>query len=498
MLKVNLFFQTVCLSTAITGAVRTDRAPPQSIAVIGAGIGGSSSAYFLRQHFGRGVRIDVFESETVGGRLATASINGQDYETGGSTIHPFNLHMKKFAQMLGLQELKLPDDVQAVYDGKEFVFEDSDWFIINIIKLVWRYGFDYLRMKMWVESYMHRFMKIYQFQSGGYSFTTMEKLLYGVGGDEFVRMIKYSIDEALQNVGIGQRFLNEIVTPILRLSSGQSVNINALVGTLSLLQADSDLWRVEGGNKLVCSGLLYSAKVNLIKGEVTSIRTKRRPQHNGELVHLYEVNYIEGSVPGYSLYDIVILAAPLYPGKSQVHFHDIPQPISFHSGRYQQKVVTLVAGCLNASYFGQHDSGPFRPTTITTTAHSDGSILGASVSAPVKPVPSDQPPTCARVWKVLSSEPLAEGELSRLFPSPEAVHESRWFAHPSYSSSDEIPPFVLHDHLYHLNAMEWAASTMEMMAISAKNAALLARHRWYQQLEKIDQDILPQGQKVEL
>lgn len=71
-------------------------------AVIGAGIGGTATAHFLRQHFGPEVRIDVFEKQEVGGRLATVTVNSQAYETGGSIIHSLNLHMQDFMKQLGL------------------------------------------------------------------------------------------------------------------------------------------------------------------------------------------------------------------------------------------------------------------------------------------------------------------------------------------------------------------------------------------------------------
>ena len=38
--------------------------------------------------------------------------------------------------------------------------------------------------------------------------------------------------------------------------------------------------------------------------------------------------------------------------------------------------------------------------------------------------------------------------------------------------------FVLYDNLYYLSAVEWAASAMEMSAISAKNAANMISHKW--------------------
>lgn len=70
-------------------------------AVVGAGIGGSATAHFLRQHFGPEVQVDVFEKGEVGGRLATVTVNHNDYESGGSIIHSLNLHMQEFVKVLG-------------------------------------------------------------------------------------------------------------------------------------------------------------------------------------------------------------------------------------------------------------------------------------------------------------------------------------------------------------------------------------------------------------
>lgn len=75
-------------------------------AVIGGGIGGTAAAYYLRQEFGAGVNIDVFEPGAVGGRLATTKIRDREYETGGAAIHPLNLHMKHFIEKLGKKKTK--------------------------------------------------------------------------------------------------------------------------------------------------------------------------------------------------------------------------------------------------------------------------------------------------------------------------------------------------------------------------------------------------------
>ena len=80
----------------------TERRSTPNIAVIGAGIGGSSSSHFLRELFGSEATIDVFEaSDRIGGRLDTVEIAGKFFESGGSIIHPDNKYMGDFVKLLG-------------------------------------------------------------------------------------------------------------------------------------------------------------------------------------------------------------------------------------------------------------------------------------------------------------------------------------------------------------------------------------------------------------
>lgn len=80
-----------------------DKKPSFNIAIIGSGIGGSSSAYFARKLFGSRANIDVYEaSDRIGGRLGVVEIAGRFYESGGSVIHPKNLYMSSFVRELGM------------------------------------------------------------------------------------------------------------------------------------------------------------------------------------------------------------------------------------------------------------------------------------------------------------------------------------------------------------------------------------------------------------
>ncbi|XP_053320077.1 prenylcysteine oxidase 1 [Spea bombifrons] len=483
------------------GVAQELRFPPNRIAVVGAGIGGSSAAYFLRQKFGKHVQIDLFEKGEVGGRLATVDMEGGQYEAGGSVIHPLNLHMKTFVKELGLSVRAPSDSLVGIHNGEDFVFQESHWFIVNIVKMLWRYGLNFLRMYMWVEDMLDKFMRIYRYQTFDYSFSTTESLLHALGGNDFMTKLNVTVDEALQRAGFSQKFIDEIVTPAMRVNYNQGVKINGFVGAVSLAGTDSGLWSVEGGNKLVCTGLVYSSKAQLIQGTVTSMQEKVRPLKSGGTVKLYELSYETSAGPGLEMYDIVVIATPLNKDVSNISFLGFNPPIHTFSKRYQQTVATFVHGQLNSSFFGCSSPCRFEVSEILTTDNPKLFFSSVGAVSPVKAKSESEASQSAeslKVWKVFSPEPLTKDQLDLLFKSHHAVSEKKWLAYPLYSPPEKMPPVILHDRIYYVNSIELAASAMEMSAISAKNVALLAHHRWYGKDGQIDQEDLTERLKSEL
>ena len=55
------------------------------------------------------------------------------------------------------------------------------------------------------------------------------------------------------------------------------------------------------------------------------------------------------------------------------------------------------------------------------------------------------------------------------------VAERDWYAYPKFAPPEDFAPFQLAKGIYYNNALENAASAMEMSAIAAKNSALLVR-----------------------
>ena len=100
-----LFLPALFLSkqrSTVWAAERNSRSSKPNIAIIGAGIGGSSASHFVRELFGPEATIDVYEaSDRIGGRLNTVEIAGKRFESGGSIIHPKNKYMGDFVKYLG-------------------------------------------------------------------------------------------------------------------------------------------------------------------------------------------------------------------------------------------------------------------------------------------------------------------------------------------------------------------------------------------------------------
>ncbi|KAJ6653265.1 hypothetical protein lerEdw1_009429 [Lerista edwardsae] len=429
------------------------------------------------------------KEERWGGRLATLNMHGQDYEVGGDIIHPKNLHMKRFAEELGLSTLKSGAGLLGVYSGEEVVFKESSCDLWTIVKLLWRYGLDPLRIYAWVQGNLSSFMRIYHHQSRDLAFSTNEGLLYSIGGDKFLQMLNQSMGENLKKDRYSQKFIRELVTPVTRFNYGQGATVNSFAGFASFLGVDSGLWSVEGGNKLVCVGLLSASKAQLISGAVLSVELKTQPKgRSGEPAKLYEVTYLSESGVTTALYDILLIATPLQREIANITFQNFNPPIPEFSRPYHQTVTTLVHGRINTTFFGYRDPSQFDLNNIFTMENPKIFMDSIVIHSPVQKTTAPEPPLSLTIWRVLSHEPLTKEQLSLLFVSYDSVEEKKWQAYPRYSPPEKTPPIILHDRMYYLNGIELTTSAMEISAIAAKNAALLAHHRWYKTLDKVDQE----------
>lgn len=79
----------------------------------------------------------------------------------------------------------------------------------------------------------------------------------------------------------------------------------------------------------------------------------------------------------------------------------------------------------------------------------------------------------ASAYKVFSRQPLTGRQLKAMFA--DIAGEPLvfpWKAYPRFTPPERFSPFDLGNGLYYVNAVETAASAMEMLCVSAKNIAM--------------------------
>ena len=277
---------------------------------------------------------------------------------------------------------------------------------------------------------------------------------------------------------MNKRTVDELVTSAVTVIYDQTCNANAFVAMASLagVQRDS-LWSVLGGNFRVAQDCLKESGAQFHATRVTCV--KKQVNDSGSVMYILT----DSSTSETSVYDAVILAAPLCNCGITFEGFDCPIYTKASMQPYHQTVATFVKGQINPRFFGESSLDENFPLNILTTemVNPDAKTSSHGIALPVDVEEKQlsvfrqclsKDPT--RIWKVFSSEPLLKEDISKLFTSHEKVQENVWTAYPQFSPPEDFSPFVLdNSKLFYINCIEKVASAMEMSMIGAKNCALL-------------------------
>lgn len=246
-----------------------------------------------------------------------------------------------------------------------------------------------------------------------------------------------------------------------------------MTGAVSLAGSQGGLWSVEGGNWKVCDGLLSNSKATVYKNtRITEV--VKTTQGNAE----HPVYTLKGDsqIPD-KQYDIVIVAVPF---EISNYFFDCKDckhwPVPKELGEFWRTVATFVHGQVNMTHFGFLTEDDI-PEVIGTTETPKNYFNSVGMQEPVENR-SNTDPKELPIRKVFSRSDLSTSQLNELFSNVDEVKAVSWLAYPHYTPPEKFWSFVLDDGVFYVNAIEHSASAMEMSAVSAKNAALLA-HQYY-------------------
>lgn len=315
-------------------------------------------------------------------------------------------------------------------------------------------------------------------QENEQAFEQVDELLAAVS-PYLLNLTKKSYIDVLENeFGFSSAFVHEIAQAITLVNYGQSVRIPGFVGLVSFAGSGSELWSVEGGNKQIPIHLAHHSKARIqLNTKVDSITYLSNHQFKLNYINLDqqldELKYHS------SVYDYVILAAPMITG-TEIRFENFTSRNYLLNGifdKYQmhQTVATFVKGTTLKSYSDK--------AVLSCDIDKDGSFFTSfSPLTPINITEQDiesylKNGPNSTVYKLFSNSQLKTHDLYTFFDDIEEVREVIWHAYPEYNRVNlPFPPFKIRAGMYYLNAIEWAASAIEMSLIGGKNVALLVCH----------------------
>eukprot|EP00798_Chlamydomonas_sp_ICE-L_P018393 gene18393-24865_t len=132
---------------------------------------------------------------------------------------------------------------------------------------------------------------------------------------------------------------------------------------------------------------------------------------------------------------------------------------------FQTTATTYVRGTLQKGFFGVAP-GESMPETVFLTEHADSHISSVALKYSGEE---------GHVYKAFSQQPLEPNVLEQLFSAEYSVLSvDDWKAYPKFSPPERFAPFELAPGIFYNNAIENAASAMEMSVIVGVNSAILA------------------------
>ncbi|KAK9356472.1 Prenylcysteine lyase-domain-containing protein [Lipomyces doorenjongii] len=449
----------------------------EKIAIIGAGAGGSSSAYYLQRYSNHSYDITVFEKNFyIGGRSTTINVHDDPrwpVEVGASVFVKVNFNLAAAAREFGLNVQSYDvgkvrgkdglaiEELFGIWDGMKFVFtasSESSW--KSTIKLLYKYGTAPLRAHLLAEKASASFLAFYS--QDDFPFVNLTEISRS---RDLTNITSETTFDYCTGHGLSARYVNDIVQAATIVNYAQNVKqIHALGGFVCL--AVDEALEIEGGNWQIFEKMLQKSGATVRLGtSVSEIDTSTKSSGKWK-ISIADSDKVEE-------FDQVIIAAPYY----QTGIGGVPLRIKDAS--YMTLYVTLFTSTkrLSSTYFGLKPGVPV-PTMICTTLADDD--LAGSHTRPwfnsisiIRYIPERK----EYVYKIFSPSRISPEFLQLIFDKGAEfnwVYEKIWNAYPRLDPISDFSDWkVDNDGIWYLNSIEQFISTMETSSLAGANVAAL-------------------------
>jgi len=412
-----------------------------NLAVIGAGIGGCSAAYFARKYLPYS-KVTVYEIENrIGGRAFTVRGEEMNSEVGAAFFNPTNKTVCDLVKEMGLKVKKLEETMNiAVWNGTEIIFKSSQPMFYTMLKMFTKYKLSVPKLLLKLREANGKIKKLYEKEKPA----EFWELFESVGLDTWYKM---PFDQILVEMGIDRKFIDELITPITRIIYSQNAELGGFAGFSSLLGVYGEaIYSLKDGNDVLPRKLLEASDSKIeLESKVKSIEKTSKGS--------FRVSVGENT----SVFDGVVVAAPLEG--ADIAFEGVGKQ-KWQAREYQRIYIRLMKGAVNLRYFNLDSSK--LPSIILTSKEADP-LTRFSFNKSTKDDES---------WvTVTSTEPIGDSLLDGLFKNGRTILDHTWSAaYPVFKPIKKIPSTCLDKGLLYLNAIESAASSLESSTFAALNS----------------------------
>ncbi|KAF8465941.1 Prenylcysteine lyase-domain-containing protein [Kalaharituber pfeilii] len=356
----------------------------KKVAVIGAGSGGSSAAYYLRK-FAAGkdfeLEITVYEKNNyVGGRSTTVNVYDnpeEPVELGASIFVKVNENLLNASKEFGLEysdnyiSRRQADDALGVYDGQKFIFRqsyDNPWW--NNLAIIFKYGLTPIRTQQLVKTIIGKFLQMYK--APLFPFRSLTEAAMKT---DLIEATSHTGEQFLDIHGVGGKFATDLVQASTRVNYAQNLGLIHGLETMVCMATNGAI-SIKGGNWKIFKGMLDSSKakvhLNTAVTKLNKMSNKKKWIVTSSPVSASDVHQDEKHGANASAhteeFDAVILASPYQFSNIEIHSKLAKTPVEIP---YVKLHVTLFTSPLRLSpeFFGVASDKEV-PDMVLTTLNS--------------------------------------------------------------------------------------------------------------------------------
>ncbi|XP_078000779.1 prenylcysteine oxidase 1-like [Glandiceps talaboti] len=428
-----------------------------TITIIGAGIGGTSCAYYLDRFVGDCESVIIEASSRIGGRIYDVVVDNDLYTIGAYGWTGYQRYIKDLVQDMGLESTEKGDigDPKFVSPFSFITWDGSK--LTDPVELQKAHGSSVEVLSTQALDFFKKMEMNYD-QRNNNTFTTMEEYLIPGG------VLKLPILESRQHFtdsGIDLKIQHLAMGPNHNLVHFQGMDSQTFSMQLSLTIRMGN-GKVAEGNSRLPEALLEasSAKLHLNSTVKTVTKCSRG----------FDITYTSDGDQKTTHADYVVIAAPME--KAGIKFINFESVIEQHGREWiPGYVYVITADRVNPQYFNADEdwAEPYVIMSTPSVTRTDGYIYHV--------LSKDTGET--KYYTVVAASDITS-KLPEIFINPTVKFMHHWeYAHPLLPPhTTEVNPYqkvVLAPGLYNLGVMYDIMDQMEGSVIAARNAALLIK-----------------------